>query len=148
MTVEETLYMYARLRGIRDGDIPGEVTQVISSLLLQDHTKKRCSELRYPIASVIQVLSKESLESAIFLNSIMKLSYSVLPWHMTTLLLWFIFVVIDHTESVPTRLIDPWETWLYCNFKSVISEHMLWIKLICTSRIIAPRWMPQNTFDA
>ena len=46
MTVEETLYMYARLRGIKDVDIPGEVTHVISSLLLEEHAKKRCSELR------------------------------------------------------------------------------------------------------
>ena len=61
MTVEETLYMYGRLRGIKDGDIPGEVTQVISSLLLQDHTKKRCGELRYLIAYVIRWQSWISL---------------------------------------------------------------------------------------
>ena len=33
-----------------------------------------------------------------------------------------------------------------CNFKSVNSEHMLWLKFISNSGKIALRWMPQNTF--
>ena len=32
-------------------------------------------------------------------------------------------------------------------FKSVTSEHMLWIKLRSVSCDVALRWMPQNTFD-
>ena len=36
---------------------------------------------------------------------------------------------------------------LVVNFKSAISENMLWIKLISISREIALRWMRQNVYD-
>ena len=32
------------------------------------------------------------------------------------------------------------------NFKSVISQHMLWIKFMSTCEVVL-RWIPQNTFD-
>ena len=33
------------------------------------------------------------------------------------------------------------------NFKSVISEQILWIKFMSGACETALRWMPQNTFD-
>ena len=35
---------------------------------------------------------------------------------------------------------------MWQKFKSVISKHMLWIKLTTISCEIALRWMPENTF--
>ena len=42
-------------------------------------------------------------------------------------------------------LIDPWEMWKW--FTGAISERTLPIKFTNTSYEIAPRWMPQTTFD-
>ena len=49
------------------------------------------------------------------------------------------------TNLTQCKLIDPWEIWK--EFKSVISEHLLQIKLMSNASIIALRWIPQNTFD-
>ena len=49
------------------------------------------------------------------------------------------------TNLTQCKLIDPWEIWK--EFKSVISEHLLQIKLMNNANIIALRWIPQNTFD-
>ena len=37
--------------------------------------------------------------------------------------------------------------WCGTSFKSAISEYVLWIQFISTSRKIAFRWMAENTFD-
>ena len=46
MTVEETLYMYARLRGVEERCIPDVVSRLIESLLLENYTKKQAGDLR------------------------------------------------------------------------------------------------------
>jgi len=47
MTVRETLWMYARLRGIHGGDIGRVVEKLIEQLTLQEHANKGAGKLRY-----------------------------------------------------------------------------------------------------
>ena len=47
MTGEEMLYMYARLRGVPEPNIPGIVDDLLTSLLLNKHRKKKTKEYRY-----------------------------------------------------------------------------------------------------
>merc|ERR1719494_738676 len=44
MTGEEMLYMYARLRGVPEPNIPGIVDDLLTSLLLNKHRKKKTKE--------------------------------------------------------------------------------------------------------
>ena len=46
MTVNETLWMYARLRGVQESDIKDVVDKLIKSLLLEDHSGKQSGDLR------------------------------------------------------------------------------------------------------
>ena len=46
MTVTETLWMYARLRGVQESDIKEVVDKLIKSLLLEDHSGKQTMDLR------------------------------------------------------------------------------------------------------
>lgn len=46
MTGRETLYMYARLRGIRQSDIPVTVNQLVDVLMLNEHIDKKTSHYR------------------------------------------------------------------------------------------------------
>ena len=47
MTVRETLWMYARLRGIREADIGAVVEKLIERLTLQQYTNVQAGNLRY-----------------------------------------------------------------------------------------------------
>ena len=47
MTVKETLRMYARLRGVTEGDIFPLVDALIEQLLLHDHADKQAGTLRW-----------------------------------------------------------------------------------------------------
>ena len=40
MTGRETLYMFARLRGVKERSIPEVVDELIKALLLEDHAEK------------------------------------------------------------------------------------------------------------
>ena len=46
MTGEETLYMYARLRGIENSQIPGVIQSLIDTLMLKKHAKKKAGVYR------------------------------------------------------------------------------------------------------
>lgn len=46
MTGRETLYMYARLRGVREADIPGVVARLISALTLDEYADKQVQAYR------------------------------------------------------------------------------------------------------
>ncbi len=46
MTVEETLFMFARLRGVQEHQISDVVRQLIKALLLSDHVDKLAGNLR------------------------------------------------------------------------------------------------------
>ena len=46
MTVTETLWMYARLRGVQESDIKNVVDKLIKSLLMEDHANKFTKDLR------------------------------------------------------------------------------------------------------
>jgi len=47
MTVRETLWMYARLRGIQDADIGALIDKLIDRLTLQQYTNVQAGNLRY-----------------------------------------------------------------------------------------------------
>jgi len=47
MTVRETLWMYARLRGIRTADIGNVVEKLITQLTLEKYADKQAGKLRY-----------------------------------------------------------------------------------------------------
>ena len=46
MTVTETLWMYARLRGVQESDIKKVIDKLIKSLLMEDHANKFTKDLR------------------------------------------------------------------------------------------------------
>ena len=46
MTVTETLWMYARLRGVQERDIKKVIDKLIKSLLMEDHANKFTKDLR------------------------------------------------------------------------------------------------------
>ena len=46
LTVRETLTMYARIRGIPEGEIKSTVNSLISRMLLEDYTNKLAGNLR------------------------------------------------------------------------------------------------------
>ena len=46
MTGEETLYMYARLRGIENSQIPGVVNSLIETMMLKKHAEKQAGVYR------------------------------------------------------------------------------------------------------
>ena len=50
MTGEETLYMYARLRGIPEPSIPGIVDDLLKALLLNKHKKKNTKDYRLALS--------------------------------------------------------------------------------------------------
>ena len=47
MTVRETLWMYARLRGIHAGDIGRLVDKLIQQLTLNEYANRQAGKLRY-----------------------------------------------------------------------------------------------------
>ena len=47
MTGRETLYMYARLRGIEESQIASTVNQIIDIMMLNKHADKECGVYRY-----------------------------------------------------------------------------------------------------
>ena len=46
MTGEETLYMYARLRGIENSQIPSVVNSLVETLMLKKHAEKQAGVYR------------------------------------------------------------------------------------------------------
>ena len=46
MTVTETLWMYARLRGVQESEIKKVIDKLIKSLLMEDHANKFTKDLR------------------------------------------------------------------------------------------------------
>jgi len=53
MTVRETLWMYARLRGIRSADIAAVVEKLIDQLTLQKYANRQAGRLRYPLINFL-----------------------------------------------------------------------------------------------
>jgi ATP-binding cassette subfamily A (ABC1) protein 3 len=51
LTVYETLYMYARLRGIAESSIDKNIDAIITLATLQKHRKKQAGALRYQITT-------------------------------------------------------------------------------------------------
>jgi ATP-binding cassette, subfamily A (ABC1), member 3 len=47
LTVYETLFMYARLRGIAESSIDKNIDSIINLAMLQKHQKKQAGTLRY-----------------------------------------------------------------------------------------------------
>ena len=58
MTVEETLWMYGRLRGLKEADIKDVIERLLTSLLLEEHSRKETAALRCePYCNNIQMKS-------------------------------------------------------------------------------------------
>jgi len=48
LTVRETMFLYARLRGIAEASIAASIDQLISAAMLHKHRAKQAGYLRYP----------------------------------------------------------------------------------------------------